>query len=211
MARPAAVASAVGSGRFDAASIGALEAHVVAQRGGKADYDLEANLTLLSLYALHPAKRSWPHCTDALLLAVAALPETDHVAVTMALPADVPEDVKAVQQLAAQLESGALGKVWATLGAQPKWSAGHERLTGNVRRFILGMLQSAYQSVRKTALAEALHVPVDELSKQPGAEQWTMPGEYVAFPLTEANQPRPRKTGESVPFEQLSKVLISTQ
>lgn len=184
---------------------------MVAQRSATVEYDLDANLTLLALYSLNPSRRSWPHCIDIFLLAVAALPETDHVAVNLALPADAPDELKAVQQLATLLETGAWSKVWPLLASQPKWSASHAALEKNVRRFIVSLLQTTHQSIRKSALAEALHVSVEELAKQEGAATWTFSDEWVAFPLTDANQPKPRKTGESVPFEQLSKVLTSTQ
>jgi translation initiation factor 3 subunit K len=171
-----------GDGRYDVEILAQLETFLEEQLD-KATYDLEANLAILKLYLLYPEQQKPTIYEGILIKALMAFPNTDFSLCMYQIPEKHHGALKQIEKLAQCLEMAKFKAFWKAAEEQvtaAKESEGGEaqgisRAKGwqdAVRRFVCGVVNSTYRSIRKDQLAALLNMEVKDLAPAIKENSW---------------------------------------
>eukprot|EP00435_Cladocopium_sp_Y103_P070834 s274_g36.t1 len=135
-------------------------------------FDPEANLALLKLYLLHPAKTEVSAIEGVLLKALMAYPATHFSLCMFQIPEKYHTDLKTVIKLSQQLEMAKFKSFWKeseTAEALKRAKGWQEK----VRDFIAGVISNMYRSIRSEQVTELLNLPAEELDARVKKMGWS--------------------------------------
>lgn len=172
-----------GDGRYDVEILPQLEKYLDEQLE-KATYDLEANLAILKLYLLYPDHAKAAVYEGILVKALMAFPATDFSLCMYQIPEKHHGALKKIEQLSQNLEMAKFKAFWKTAEEQINAAkeadstegAGISRAKGwqdAVRKFVCGVVNSTYRSIRKDQLAALLNMEVKAVDPVIKENKWT--------------------------------------
>lgn len=152
-------------------------------------YDVEANMTVLKLFAMHPTIKDFDVMRKVLLKCLMAFPSTDFQQCTFLIPeADQPE-IKQIMELATLLETAKFKQFWKAAEELPlmKQTKGWE---ATVRDVVATCVSTTYRGIQTSTLAEFFNVKegkdFDALVKK---YQWETEGTRVVVNPTLLSAP----------------------
>lgn len=219
------------SGLYVEAAVTALEAYLAEQIAG-ATVDADANLALLKLYLVFPARTDAAKVAAVLLKGVQATPSPFFTGATTLVPESLREvrikcrsgcsywfirllsscvhdeqdaAVKLALEAGFLLQSCLFEEFWKLdLAAAEAAAPG---LLAAARAFIVDAVRKSHSVVSAAVLQSALNISAGEVAEVAAAEQWTVDGELVKIPANGDNQVRPKKIQEKIEFEDVLKVI----
>jgi len=171
MSRPEIAKLLRGGGRYKHDIIPDLEKHLEDQLEHDF-FDPEANLALLKLYLLHPAKTDVAAIEGVLLKALMAYPATHFSLCMFQIPEKYHTDLKTVIKLSQQMEMAKFKSFWKeseTAEALKRAKGWQEK----VRDFIAGVISNMYRSIRSEQVTELLNLPAEELDARINKMGWS--------------------------------------
>lgn len=179
-----------GEGQYDPASLKHFKTYLDDQIA-KDHYDIEANLALLKLFAIHREIKDYEVMRKVLLKSLMAFPAIDFNQCNFLISEGKDqEEVRDVVKLATLLETGKFKQFWTAAEAVPllKSIKGWE---DKVRGVVAAVVSSTYRGIQLTTLAELFNMKdgskeLDAIVKTCG---WTKEGARVVVNPTLLSAP----------------------
>ncbi|KAJ0404316.1 hypothetical protein P43SY_003229 [Pythium insidiosum] len=201
-ALPAAVES---NQLYSETAVDAFEAYLAEQLATKT-VDADANLALLKLYLVFPARASADKIASVLFKNATALPSTSFLGASAIVPESFREDanVKQILEAGLLLQACRFEEFWQ---AELPFAAQVAGFTDAVRAFIVDVLRKSHSVLSTAVLQAALGVSDKEVAALVDAEQWTREGELLHVTPSDDNQMRPKKVQETLALDDVLKVV----
>lgn len=159
-------------GRYQSDSLSELEEHLNVQMA-EDQYDPDANLAILKLYLLYPEHANVDIIELILVKALMAFPATDFAMCMFQIPEKYQHQLESgVIKLSQQLEMAKFKTFWKdseeveVLKKAKGWQDA-------VRRFIAGVVQATYRSIRSAQLADLMNMQLSDLDRLIAQQGWS--------------------------------------
>jgi len=190
-----AITALIESSRYNPEILGELENHLQHQIDSKT-YHFEANLAILKLYQFHPKKSNTTVIKKILIKALMNTPSTDFLLSSYLIPEKIQVEptVAKLFQLANHIESAKFKEFWTEVNDSREILSVVPEFDAAIRRFIIGLLSTTYQTIATTQLSELLNLDQSKTSELIASAGWKQGQDTVTFPPSEVLQSKTKKS-----------------